>query len=87
MFSFSASKTLLHALLSFKVSVEKSDVILIVYLYMLFYFFSLTHFNIMFLFFVFQEGEQLQIKDRGNMFNKIIAENFRNLEKQVPIQI
>jgi hypothetical protein len=34
-----------------------------------------------------EEGEELQAKGMHNMFNKIITENFPNLEKAIPIQI
>jgi hypothetical protein len=33
------------------------------------------------------EEEEVQTKDTGNIFNKIIAENFPNLEKETPIQV
>jgi hypothetical protein len=33
-----------------------------------------------------EEGEEMQAKCIGNIFNKIIAENFPNLEKEMPIQ-
>jgi hypothetical protein len=32
-----------------------------------------------------EEGEEMQAKCIGNIFNKIIAENFPNLEKDMPI--
>jgi hypothetical protein len=32
-----------------------------------------------------EEGEKVQAKCIGNIFNKIIAENFPNLEKELPI--
>jgi hypothetical protein len=31
--------------------------------------------------------EELQVKGTGNIFNKIIAEYFPNLKKEMPIQI
>jgi hypothetical protein len=34
-----------------------------------------------------EEGEEVQEKGMCNIFNKIIAENFPNLEKSVPIQM
>jgi hypothetical protein len=34
-----------------------------------------------------KEGEEVQAKCIGNIFNKTIAENFSNLEKEVPIQV
>jgi hypothetical protein len=34
-----------------------------------------------------KEGEQVQAKGMRNMFNKIITENFPNLEKSIPIQM
>jgi hypothetical protein len=34
-----------------------------------------------------EEGEELQAKGIHNTFNKIIAENFPNLEKAMPIQV
>jgi hypothetical protein len=34
-----------------------------------------------------KEGEEVQAKGMGNMFNKIITENFPNLEKMMPIQL
>jgi hypothetical protein len=33
------------------------------------------------------EGEEVQAKEIHNIFNKIIAENFPNLEKDLPIQV
>jgi hypothetical protein len=33
------------------------------------------------------EGEQVQAKAMHNIFNKIITENFTNLEKSMPIQV
>jgi 3-dehydroquinate dehydratase len=33
------------------------------------------------------EGEEIQAKDICNIFNKIIAENFTNLKKEMPIQV
>jgi hypothetical protein len=50
LFSFSALNTLLHALLAFKVSVEKSAVILLDLPLYVICFFSLTGFNILSLF-------------------------------------
>jgi hypothetical protein len=34
-----------------------------------------------------EEGEEVQAKGIHNIFNKIIRENFPNLEKAMPIQI
>jgi hypothetical protein len=34
-----------------------------------------------------EEGEEVQVKGLRNIFNKIITENFPNLEKDIPIQI
>jgi hypothetical protein len=34
-----------------------------------------------------KEGEELQAKGMHNIFNKIITENFPNLEKDIPIQM
>jgi hypothetical protein len=34
-----------------------------------------------------KEGEEVQAKGMYNIFNKIIMENFPNLEKDIPIQI
>jgi hypothetical protein len=34
-----------------------------------------------------EEGEEVQAKEMHNIFNKIIAENFPNLEKTMPIQV
>jgi hypothetical protein len=34
-----------------------------------------------------EEGEEVQAKGMCNMFNKIITENFPNLEKTMPIQV
>jgi hypothetical protein len=34
-----------------------------------------------------EEGQQVQAKGMCNIFNKIIAENFPNLEKTMPIQV
>jgi hypothetical protein len=34
-----------------------------------------------------EEGEEVQAKGIRNIFNKIITENFRNLEKAMPIQV
>jgi hypothetical protein len=33
------------------------------------------------------EGEEVQVKGIHNIFNKIITENFPNLEKVIPIQV
>jgi hypothetical protein len=34
-----------------------------------------------------EEGEEVQAKGICNIFNKIITENFPNLEKAMPIQV
>jgi hypothetical protein len=34
-----------------------------------------------------EEGEEMQAKGMHNIFNKIITENFPNLEKSIPIQV
>jgi hypothetical protein len=34
-----------------------------------------------------EEGEELQAKGIHNIFNKIIKENFPNVEKTMPIQV
>jgi hypothetical protein len=34
-----------------------------------------------------EEGEEVQAKAMRNLFNKIIMENFPNLEKDIPIQM
>jgi hypothetical protein len=34
-----------------------------------------------------EEGEEVQAKGIHNIFNKIITENFPNLEKVVPIEV
>jgi hypothetical protein len=34
-----------------------------------------------------EEGEQVQAKGISNIFNKIITENFPNLEKTMPFQV
>jgi hypothetical protein len=34
-----------------------------------------------------EEGEEVQAKGINNIFNKIITENFPNLEKVMPIQV
>jgi hypothetical protein len=34
-----------------------------------------------------EEGEEVQVKGIHNIFNKIIAEKFPNLEKFMPIQV
>jgi hypothetical protein len=36
---------------------------------------------------VIKEGEEVQAKGMHNTFNKIITENFPNLEKAIPIQM
>jgi archaeosine-15-forming tRNA-guanine transglycosylase len=36
---------------------------------------------------VIKEGEEMQAKGMRNVFNKIITENFQNLEKTMPIQV
>jgi hypothetical protein len=33
------------------------------------------------------EEEEVQAKGMGNIFNKILTENFPNLEKTMPIQV
>jgi hypothetical protein len=33
------------------------------------------------------EGDEVQLKGMHNIFNKIIMENFPNLEKDIPIQM
>jgi hypothetical protein len=33
------------------------------------------------------EGEEVQAKGMHNIFNKVITENFPNLEKTIPIQV
>jgi hypothetical protein len=33
-----------------------------------------------------EEGEEVQVKGMCNIFNRIITENFPNLEKSMPIQ-
>jgi hypothetical protein len=33
-----------------------------------------------------EEGEEVQAKEKHNTFNKMIAENVPNLEKELPIQ-
>jgi hypothetical protein len=53
LFSFSAQNTTLHALLAFKIPVEKSEVILMSLPLHVICFFSLTTFNILSLFSVF----------------------------------
>jgi hypothetical protein len=35
----------------------------------------------------FEEGEEVQAKGMHNIFNKIITENFPNLEKSIPTQM
>jgi hypothetical protein len=35
----------------------------------------------------FEEGEEVQVKRMHNIVNKIITENFTNLEKTMPIQL
>jgi hypothetical protein len=34
-----------------------------------------------------EEGEEVQAKGMHNIFNKIITENFPNIEKNMPIQV
>jgi hypothetical protein len=34
-----------------------------------------------------EEGEEVQVKEMCDIFNKIITENFPNLEKSMPIQV
>jgi hypothetical protein len=34
-----------------------------------------------------EEGEEVQAKEMRNIFNKIVTENFPNLEKTMPIQV
>jgi hypothetical protein len=34
-----------------------------------------------------EEGEEVQAKGMHNIFNKIVAENFQNLKKDLPIQV
>jgi hypothetical protein len=34
-----------------------------------------------------EEGEEVQVKGMSNIFNKIITENFQNLEKSMPTQM
>jgi hypothetical protein len=34
-----------------------------------------------------KEGQEVQAKGMRNIFNKIITENFPNLEKTMPIQV
>jgi hypothetical protein len=34
-----------------------------------------------------EEGEEVQAKGMRNIFNKIIMENFPNLEKSIPIEM
>jgi hypothetical protein len=34
-----------------------------------------------------EEGKEVQAKGMHNIFNKIITENFPNLEKSMPIQV
>jgi hypothetical protein len=34
-----------------------------------------------------EEGEEVQAKGMRNIFNKILTENFPNLEKTMPIQV
>jgi hypothetical protein len=34
-----------------------------------------------------EEGEEVHIKGMCNMFNKILTENFPNIEKTMPIQV
>jgi hypothetical protein len=35
----------------------------------------------------FEEGEEVEDKGTGNMFNQIITEDFPNLEKEMAVQI
>jgi hypothetical protein len=35
---------------------------------------------------VIGEGDELQTKGTGNIFNKIIVENFTNLKTEMPVQ-
>ena len=34
-----------------------------------------------------EEGKEIQVKGRKNIFNKIIKENFLNLRKELPIKV
>jgi hypothetical protein len=34
-----------------------------------------------------KEGEEVQVNDIHNIFNKVIAENFTNIKKEMPIQV
>jgi hypothetical protein len=34
-----------------------------------------------------EEGEEVQAKGMHNIFNKIVTENFPNLEKSIPVQM
>jgi hypothetical protein len=34
-----------------------------------------------------EEGKEVQVKGIHNIFNKIVTENFLNLEKDLPIQV
>jgi hypothetical protein len=34
-----------------------------------------------------EEGDEVQTKGMNNIFNKIVTENFPNLEKTMPIQV
>jgi hypothetical protein len=34
-----------------------------------------------------EEGEEVQAKGMCNIFNKILTENFRNLESTMPVQV
>jgi hypothetical protein len=34
-----------------------------------------------------EEGEEVQTKEIHNIFNKIVTENFPNLDKVLPIQV
>jgi hypothetical protein len=34
-----------------------------------------------------KEGKEVQAKGMRNVFNKIITENFQNLQKSIPIQM
>jgi hypothetical protein len=34
-----------------------------------------------------KEGKEVQVKSIGNIFDKIIVENFPNLKKEMPIEV
>ena len=34
-----------------------------------------------------EQGEELQLKDAENIFNKMIEENFPNLKKDIPMKV